>query len=403
MIAEHIVAEAYQAGFSYDSEHVYSTFLTQSSLQNKFKSANSVAFENDAYEVKDKDGNYFYRNVCEKGLSFYDSQIAQNRREVENILKQYLSCGDFNFSEVLQQQIKEFPSQQFFRPPKQLRKGRTEFVEILKCFTSEFDETKAHAEFQKLFLPRASISSGKLEQSVQQTLFPKTIYQALENFNISIGYTLNDVIITSDRPIVVNNFEYTLFSVKMDRLSFPLTSRIIVFLSPEPSRIFLLSEPEIIAHNNEVAQQANLQIISHGPLSEDDIERYKHLHKQHTLQIQLHSEERRTPTAFSLSQLESLRVLKITKSPNIDAQLSIVVMPNELFLQEFIQVYIDVILLTFSTDEILDSVELPIIPNVSITEQQDFVLVFKANDYQKNLTIIRECISLQMKKLKEVQ
>ena len=393
--SEHLAAKAYQRGFSQDGQHVYVNILCVNRGRNLYRDVNEACYQNDAFEVKDKNGRYINRNSAEKGLACYDATITNIRNVIEQSYDKYLQGAGFIIPQNIEIQLKEFVTQQIFRQPNKLRNARQDFVDFLLCFNNNIDTLEAEGVMQKLLLPQAD-EVGRMTQSVQQTPFEKIVYDQIKTFNIRIEVSNEDSIISSDNPIVAFVEDNNCFQICINKIIFPITSKMVVVLSMDSIGVAQLSYDGVKEINDAIAQRAFLQIISYAPISDDDFNRYLQLNQdfKQTKNLQRYAEQDgNRPAMASLQQLSDMGYIKIVQNPTNSMRPEITILQKDKLLKRFVEYYIDMAMMMQPTISYRELITYPLIINDSIDKQQIFLNMVDEYGWDESLIEMKRHLS----------
>ena len=183
----------------------------------------SICFEENLYEFRDKDGTFIGRNTIENVFGKLEDDTSKVIKSIKlrSQNKDCLNCTSF-LSEYEKNVLIVFIIALMYRDPITIEKG----ISILKEENPNIPENDAR-NFTLLNL----LPLGQDPKWDENTI----IRRALENLSgmaFQVGLTSDDAIFTSDRPIVLWPSKSTEVISRPKALVFPLTSRIVLYLYP---------------------------------------------------------------------------------------------------------------------------------------------------------------------------
>lgn len=229
--------------------------------------------EDNLYELRDKEGEFISQNIIEKAFGRIETKVgtviatikakSQNEKclRCPNILPE----NDKSILIILMTMI-------LFRDPKTIDLG----IKILQQENSNIDE-RASRNFTLLNLLPLGIDSEWDENTIIRKAVEK--YSGME---AQIGIASDDVIITSDRPVIEwPPKDIELFN-RPRAVAFPLTSKLVLYLFPIEtdqqigrSFFFELSDEQIRDIQTNVAVCTREWIFSRNALTDEQMERIK--------------------------------------------------------------------------------------------------------------------------------
>lgn len=277
---EHYVPRIYYKGFSEikkkkSKEKLLIWALNTKTLQQIDRKVDICNFcaENDLYELKDKDGGYIARNTIEKAFGRIEAKVgtvitaiiakSQNKNclRCSNILSEY----DKSILIILMTML-------LFRDPNTIDYG----VKIFQKLNPDMDAREARNQTLLNLLPFG------IEPEWDENTIIRSAVEKYAGMEFQIGITSNDVIITSDRPIIEwPPNEKDLFN-RPQAVVFPLTSRLVLYMFPIETNqqigrsfFFELSEEQIKDIQFNVAVSSMAWIFSKEALTDEQLERIR--------------------------------------------------------------------------------------------------------------------------------
>lgn len=232
-----------------------------------------ICSEKHLYELRNADGCFIDRNRIEKTFGKLENQT---NRVIEIIKtksqnEQCLNCPSI-LSEEDMSILFIFITSLIYRDPQTINYG----IAFLKTNNSFFDERKARNYTLLNLLPISQ------DTEWNENTIIRTAVKNLSGMAFRIGIAEDDVVITSDRPVIQWSPEENELYNRPKLVAFPLTSRLVLYLFPvenvEPigrNCFFILSEEQIKDIQINVAVYARKWIYSRKPLSDEQLERVK--------------------------------------------------------------------------------------------------------------------------------
>lgn len=277
---EHFVPRVYYKGFSEikrkRTKEILLAWATDVKLQdinNRQIDINDFCAENNLYELRNEEGEFIARNYIEKKFSRIEQEVgvvlneiiekAKNERclECTSVLSEY----DKSILIILITMI-------LFRDPETISYG----VRFLQQGNPEMDEREAR-NFTLMNLIPMGIDPEWDKNTIIRTAIEK--YSGME---FQIGVAPDDVIITSDRPVIERKPDKNEIYNRPRAVMFPLSSRLCLYLFPvtDQSRIgrssfFVLSDAQISDIQINIAVCARRWIFSREELTKEQRERIK--------------------------------------------------------------------------------------------------------------------------------
>ena len=185
-----------------------------------------ICYEKHLYEIKGSDGAIIAQNTIEKTFGKIETNVSRVIRSIQ-VKSKNENC--LNCSTVLSENDKSyliiFISSLLYRTPETIELGITS----LKKTNPEMDNRNAR-NFTLMNLLLLGIDTEWDKNTIIRTAI-----EDLSGMAFQIGITDDDVIITSDRPVVLwppkENEQYN----RPKAVAFPLTSKLLLYLFPAES------------------------------------------------------------------------------------------------------------------------------------------------------------------------
>ena len=229
--------------------------------------------EDNLYELRNKEGEFLARNTIEKAFSRIEAKCGTVIEEIKTKSKneKCLMCPNI-LSEDDKSILIILMTMLLFRDPNTIDYG----VKILQKMNPDMDEREARNHTLLNLLP-LGVDSEWDENTIIRNVVEK--YSGME---AQIGIASDDVIITSDRPIIEWPPKETELLNRPQAVAFPLTSRLVLYLFPIEhdqqigrSFFFELSEEQIKDIQTQVAVCAREWIFSRDELTDEQMERIR--------------------------------------------------------------------------------------------------------------------------------
>ena len=164
-----------------------------------------------------------------------------------------------------------------YRDPQTIKNG----ISFLQCSNSDIDERKARNYTLLNLLPLG------LDTEWDENTIIRTAVEDLSGMAFQIGIADDDVIITSDRAVILWPPDKNELYNRPKAVAFPLTSRLVLYLFPiedvQPigrNCFFRLTQEQINDIQYNVAIYAREWIYSRNPLTTAQLERVKEARKR---------------------------------------------------------------------------------------------------------------------------
>ena len=271
-VDEHYVPRMYLRGFSEIKGEKAFICQFDTNMMRQTPTAvkvEDVCFEKNLYELRDGDGSYIAQNHIENNFRRIEGFTA---RVIRSIVDKSQDETCLNCSTVLSQDDKSyltiFITALLYRDPQTIEMG----IRFLQESNPSMDGREAR-NFTLMNLLPLGVDPEWDNSTV--------IRSALESFSgmfFQIGFTDDDAIITSDRPVI----QWPSHDSSDNRpraVAFPLTSRLVLYLFPienaeqnETSCFFKMSEQQINSIQTNIAVCARRWIYSKNMLTDDQLE-----------------------------------------------------------------------------------------------------------------------------------
>ena len=228
-----------------------------------------ICFEKNLYEIKNLDGSFIAQNAIENTFGSIEQKVDKVIQSIqakslnENCLRctTVLSDDDKNYLTI-------FVASLLFRDPKTIESGIGHLQKSNPNIT-----TREARNFTLLNLLPLGLDSEWDKNTIIRT--------ALDDYSgmaFQIGMTDEDTIITSDRPVVIWPKKDVEPYTNPKAVSFPLTSRLLLFLFPAGDVnhgirdcFFKLTKEQINDSYGNVSAYARNWIYSRNPLTQEQV------------------------------------------------------------------------------------------------------------------------------------
>ena len=260
---EHFVPSVYYKGFSEikskRTKEILLAWATDVKLQdisNRQIDINDFCAENNLYELRNEEGEFIARNFIEKKFSRIEQEVGVVLNGIKEKSKneKYLECTSI-LSEYEKSILIILITMLLFRDPETINYG----VRVLQQNNPEMDEREAR-NFTLMNLIPLGIDPELDKKTIIRTATEK--YSGME---FQIGIAPDDVIITSDRPVIEWKPDKNELYNRPKQVMFPLSSRLCLVTEDE-----MISDIQI-----NVAVCARRWIFSRESLTEEQRERIK--------------------------------------------------------------------------------------------------------------------------------
>ena len=268
---EHFIPKMYLSQFSEvkkDKAFIWA-FDTIKMKQLPVSNVKSFCYEKDLYELRSEDNSIIVQNMIEKTFGRIESKMGKTikRIKAKSQNKDCLQCRAI-LSEEDKSYLIIFMAALKFRDPKTIESGIT----ILHRTNPNMDERDARNFTLMNLLPLG------IDSEWDKNVIIKSAISNYCGMAFQIGFTTDDIIITSDRPIIEwPPSDNELFD-RPRAVVFPLTSRLVLYLfpiekvNPEGRNCFFeLSKEQIKDIQTNVSFYANRWVFSRNPLNEEQL------------------------------------------------------------------------------------------------------------------------------------
>ncbi len=271
---EHFIPRVYFRGFA-DINDSGKALLWQYSLKTMKQipvpvDVGDICFEKNLYEIKGSNGSFIAQNTIEKTFGKIEAQAG---KVIQSIEKKAHNENCLNCPTVLSQDDKSylviFITSLLYRDPATIESGIS--------FLQESNPSMTGREARNFTL--MNLLPLGVDPSWDENTIIRTAINSLSGMAFQIGIVDDDVIMTSDRPVVMwppkDNDPYN----RPRAVVFPLTSKLVLYLFPlesvEPiarNCFVKLSQEQINEINRNVAASARQWIYSRNPLTNEQME-----------------------------------------------------------------------------------------------------------------------------------
>lgn len=271
---EHFIPRVYFRGFA-DINDSGKALLWQYSLKTMEQipvpvDVGDICFEKNLYEIKGSNGSFIAQNTIEKTFGKIEAQAG---KVIQSIEKKTHNANCLNCPTILSQDDKSylviFITSLLYRDPATIESGIS--------FLQESNHSMTGREARNFTL--LNLLPLGVDPSWDEKTIIRTAINSLSGMAFQIGIADDDIIMTSDRPVVMwppkDDDPYN----RPRAVVFPLTSKLVLYLFPLESvdsiarNCFVkLSQEQIDEIHGYVAASARQWIYSRNPLTNEQME-----------------------------------------------------------------------------------------------------------------------------------
>lgn len=273
--SEHFIPRMYFNGFSeIRKSKEKKTFICEYDLKSMNQipvpvNVKSICAEDNLYELRGKDGSFITQNVIEKTFGKIEEKTSN---VIKSIIEKSQKEECLNCANILSDDDKSyliiFMTALKFRTPDIINDG----IKFLKKTNSTISDREARNFTLLNLLPLGA------DIEWDENTIIRTAIERYSGMAFQIGVASDDLIITSDRPIIEwPQFENELYN-RPGGVAFPLTSRLVLYMCPfelcrpfQRNCFFKLNDEQIRDIQTNVAIFAKRWIFSRNPLTEEQL------------------------------------------------------------------------------------------------------------------------------------
>lgn len=229
-----------------------------------------ICFEENLYEIKDRDGSFIDQNLIEKTFKRFEDNAG---RVIQEIIAKAQNENCLKCSTVLSEDDKTylliFLTALAFRDPQTIDSG----IAFLQASNPEIDIREARNFTLWNMLPLSNDAEWNNNTIIRSAL------SMFCGMAFQIGMADSDIVITSDRPVIIWRSYDTEPNSRPRAVAFPLTSNLVLFLYPIESVdpmsgncFFRMSDQQIKDIQANVAVYARRWIYSKDKLTDEQLE-----------------------------------------------------------------------------------------------------------------------------------
>lgn len=270
---QHFVPRFYFREFSASPKGIYRHNIQSPDEESIFVSIKDECAEKYLYEMLSESGELLEPNKLENIFSQFETDFSNTIKSIK--LKSFNKVN-YNTSSFLTKTEKHnllvFICLQLLRYPEMIRYGQDVAKDV---YNNEIDDRQA----RNLAIAMYYNSLFRLKNNQEGPNITSSVLKWFDNMAFKIGVSDNDDIITSDLPMCFYNKKGLYpFDETPDQVTVPLTSRIVLYLSPIKSEeigkrniLFPLTDADIKEEHTAMFIMARHWIYSYKPLSKKDI------------------------------------------------------------------------------------------------------------------------------------
>ncbi len=277
-VDEHYIPQMYLKGFSTvktskkpNKETAYIWQFNVKSMQQTKVPVNvcNICFEKDLYEIRDNTGSIVAQNYIERIFGLIENNT---RRVINSIIHKSQNEKCLNCSRVFSEEDKSyliiFLTSLLYRDPQTIERG----IKFLEEKHPNIDRREARNFTLMNLLPL------NIDPEWDKNTIIRSAVLMFDNMFLQVGITDDDIIITSDRPLIIWPSNGKISEYKPQAVAFPLTSRLVLYLYPtdiikpdERCCFFKMNDQYIKEIQLNTAMHAQNWIYSKNKLSDDQL------------------------------------------------------------------------------------------------------------------------------------
>ena len=269
---QHYLPQFYLKGFSKSEKGIYRHDIKHPDKDSVLVSIKKECSEQFLYEKKTTTGELLEPNKLEKMFAQFESDFSNT---IKSIKRKAFNKANYNIASFLTKEEKQnlliFIALQLLRYPEMLKYGRDIAKEV---YNNEIDDLQARNFAIEMYYK----SLFRLKNNKEGPNITFSVLKWFNNMAFKIGVCDNDEVITSDLPMCFYNKKGLYpFEDTPDQVTVPLTSRLVLYLSPMESEeigkrniLFPLTYEDVREEHTAMFSMARKWIYAYSPLSETD-------------------------------------------------------------------------------------------------------------------------------------
>lgn len=270
---QHFIPQSYFREFSASEKGIYRHNVQLPNESSIWVSIGDECAEKYLYEMLTEDGELLEPNKLEKVFSQFEADFSNT---IKAIKRKAFNKANYNTASFLTKEEKQnllvFISLQLLRYPEMLKYGQDIAKEV---YNNEIDDIQARNFAIEMYYN----SLFRLKNNQEGPNITFSVLKWFDNMAFKIGVSKRDVVITSDLPMCFYNKKGLYpFEDTPDQVTVPLTSRLVLYLSPMESEergkrniLFPLTDDDIHEEHSAMFMMARHWIYSYTPLNKEDI------------------------------------------------------------------------------------------------------------------------------------
>lgn len=270
---QHYIPQFYFREFSDSGKGIYRLNVQMPNSNTILVPIRNECSEIYLYEMVNQDGDLLEPNKLENVLAQFESDFSST---INSIKQKAFNTKNYYTSSFLTKEEKRnlviFICIQLLRFPEMIQHGQNIAKEV---YNNEIDDIQA----RNIAIEMYYRSLFRLKNNQEGPNITFSVLKWFDNMAFKIGVCDRDEIITSDLPMCFyNNKGLYPFEDIPDQVTVPLSSRIVLYLSPISSEpigkrniLLPLDADDIIEEHTAMFTSAKHWIYSHSPLSSKDI------------------------------------------------------------------------------------------------------------------------------------
>lgn len=269
---QHYIPQFYFREFSASIKGIYRHDINTPDKESIFVSIDKECSKKYLYEMVDTDGNLLEPNKLENCFAQFEIDFSNTINLIKN--KAFIKDNYYTSSFLTKEEKNDliiFICVQLLRYPQMIEYGKSIAKEV---FNNEIDDINARNYAIEMYYN--SLFRLKNNHNGPNIILP--ILKWFDNMAFKIGVSDYNNIITSDLPMCFYNKKGLFpYDDTPDQVIVPLTSRLILYLSPRTSEkigerniLFPLTNEDILEEHTAMFSMARKWIYSYSPLGKED-------------------------------------------------------------------------------------------------------------------------------------
>lgn len=280
---EHYIPRFYLRHFSVDKTKVFRYDIEQLDLPPKLSLLTESCQEKDMYELFNEDNSYLAPNLIEKAFGRIETETG---RVIKSIAEKSADMNNSDIDSLVSENEKNtliiFLTTLLFRDPITINKG----IKFQLNENSNLSEREARNYTLFNMLPLG------VDKKWDQNTIGRMALRLFGGMSLKIGVSHEDLVITGDKPVVLFGFSRNKSDDRVQKVLFPLTSNLIMYLySPEIidggfKNVFInVNNQQLFELHDYISMNAEKYLFSKKQLTEIQIERLKTARQRRNIEL----------------------------------------------------------------------------------------------------------------------